>query len=1236
MSDDITNAINESLAFLGQPSEVKKQASQVERLKDRAREVGIDEALLEPRDSLFGTILNTLDKPKQVVQGVLDSAFIRQDIGEIGLLGAAERGLDERINAFDILRRETDLNPIARGVLGFGAELLTDPLNFLSFGAVGAAKAGGRTLSKAGVAKSAEIVKQAVAEGDDLFKAHTTMDEVFRGLGDIYDARKTLASSSSDLLKTQARYAEKRNMHLLEAFNIAEDEFSTLFKKPGIKISTSLPFLGHVKDDFDAGAKAVATAKVADDSNSFKSLIRGAYGLAGDIVKPGRIDIADIEFSDGLINSYNKAKEIASTTAKNVEDFFDSALKVGSQTPGLRLASKGVSKAKEGAKEFTALLGKTFSRSAVFGKRGADATNDFVNDKAIASYKALNDTREIFDGIGGKTFDEVLGPAFQEKRRLAGQLVDKAMEDSIAERIMGSKFRPEHREAFLAYLNESRINPDITFKHIGAFEGVEHTVMGRLKDTLADESIDPDVREFVKRGMLAFDDLRKKEAELGLPSGLVEAYIPHRYTNLEKSQGVEAAQGAFGYGPGKASFQQGRKYDSLKEAFENKGYLANTDIGDLFLERSRQSYIAQAKKRYANRMLMVHGLPADVVRKLYEEVKVDPSGDAAKALARHKLQLPKIFSDEETLQALKNMGRVGDKEGIMKNPKLAQLVNESGVGIDNLIQNYSEGVSQIEDYILSTTGLLKDGDIPRLTFGEIARPIKAENGEVFYMPSDIAKGVDEVLASKDVVREFFKGSKAGEGLLNLMDTTTNAFKRLVTLPWPAYWSQNLFGDAFMRAADGGLHAIEPGGMARTMGLLRGTHSVTLRNGQVIDPKTFQRILAEAGINHSYDEAIDVLRSASEMDITKATQRTKGVLKNLKVGKDSGFNPLIAMEAASQNMKNTFENFFRANHVLHHIERGDSFLDAGKAANEAMINYRNLTEIEKSVFRRFYMFYGWIGGSTKKTITNLFTNPGALQQQLKGAQATAEFFSSPDAAPTPEEFDMKTLRSLVSEEQVAFALGKDKDGKPIIGRGFGLPLNTPLQQFSVQLPRNMQVGELIDTFGDSLSRTAQKQFASANPIISAVAERVTNRNLYFDKPLDTRFLRKLPQLEAAATKLGAYDWMKVPLSAVDDVTKEFLDGVPDGNGNLVVDPGKMWALTHIIPGLGRAISTTKTFSDSSLPLSAGLLKTFTGVRIEESDPTRSRLYDEKRELQETLRAKDIDLREEEKRKQTFRF
>jgi len=275
-------------------------------------------------------------------------------------------------------------------------------------------------------------------------------------------------------------------------------------------------------------------------------------------------------------------------------------------------------------------------------------------------------------------------------------------------------------------------------------------------------------------------------------------------------------------------------------------------------------------------------------------------------------------------------------------------------------------------------------------------------------------------------------------------------------------------------------------------------------------------------------------------------------------------------------------------------------------------------------RRFYMFYGWTAGSTKKALIQAVTNPGALQQQIKAARATAEAFSDPNAAPTAEQFDMKLLDSLTSAEQISFAIGKGKDGKRLMARGFGLPLNTLMQQFTLNRPRSFKIDELISWTGETVGRNFQKQLATANPLINMAAQALSGKNLYFDKPLNAEFLRRLPSFQAAAQRLGVAEYTDIPKD-LDAAMIKWLKAVPDGRGRLVADPGRFWVLTNLIPGLSRAISTLTPASTTSFPAGTALLPILSGVRIEEQDPERSMLSGIAQRLKDQATGQSYNLR-----------
>jgi hypothetical protein len=166
--------------------------------------------------------------------------------------------------------------------------------------------------------------------------------------------------------------------------------------------------------------------------------------------------------------------------------------------------------------------------------------------------------------------------------------------------------------------------------------------------------------------------------------------------------------------------------------------------------------------------------------------------------------------------------------------------------------------------------------------------------------------------------------------------------------------------------------------------------------------------------------------------------------------------------------------------------------------------------------------------------------------------------------------------------------------------------------------------VVNATAESGRRTLQKQFASANPFINSAAQLVSGKNLYFDKPLDAAFLRRLPSLEAMAEKIGMNSYTDIPKD-IDSFTKWFLNAVPDGQGRLVADPGKYWALVNLIPGLGRALASANTIANPDISKSRGMLPLFTGVRVEEQDPERSFLGGLNQSLDQLAQEKSYQLR-----------
>jgi hypothetical protein len=306
-------------------------------------------------------------------------------------------------------------------------------------------------------------------------------------------------------------------------------------------------------------------------------------------------------------------------------------------------------------------------------------------------------------------------------------------------------------------------------------------------------------------------------------------------------------------------------------------------------------------------------------------------------------------------------------------------------------------------------------------------------------------------------------------------------------------------------------------------------------------------------------------------------------ENLKGG-----NIATGLAQAQEKVNGGFENYLRMTEFVNRFEKGDSIADAAKAANQTFFNYRDMSPIEKSLAKRFYMFYGFTSKATGQTLNNLLFAPSNLNLQINGSKAMAEAFADPKDIPTADEADIRLLSNAIDSESISHVIGRSKSGKPITARGFAAPLQQVLQTFSAQRPNSWNVGEVLNAGVDSIRRTAQKQFANANPMLNSAVQNLTNKNLYFDKPLDSEFLRKLPSYEAIAAKVTDSNFAKIPARLLDDAQKKLLGARDNGDGTMTADPGWFFTVTQLVPALSRAVSSAKWLADEDIPGRTGLM------------------------------------------------
>lgn len=1172
----------------------RSMARGIDRDRQDVANAGLDPNLTEPRSNFFWDLLDTLDAPRQGVAGVVDTIFRGDMFGtdkatgkDVGL--GFQRGQAENVTTSDILRRNDIIdNPIARGIASFAGDVLLDPLTYLTLGTGSTAKAGGKALTEAGVALKTEGIQKLISLGiTDTIEQSNTIDEAFRAIARGQDASTNLKNSSSEAVKAlEAKRLDDSKSLYASLFTDEQALGRDIFQKPKLNIGINLPFLGHL----NLADEAVET--VAKDPG----IVGQALRLFGKTIKPGRLDIASLDLSDDALNAFKHISEYANSKLGDLGSVLGSLPVVGGalEAAGTK-ASSFFSAANDTFK-------KAFYRKGLIGATNQQITEEFLNAKAGAKNIATNKAMQVLGEEGLKNQGDLkdawlLIDELGSKAAQRGSIAPEQAETIIRKLAVGGAVHDGDlgllRDAFNSPIDEMGNTAESTFRQ-------------ELTGKMTDPNISDGVKLNVSKLLSTFDELALQEADQGIKHGFLEYYVTHKYQDPTRNPFAAGAPGAAN------QFTKARKYETLSQAFETGGKVADIDVPKLLQFRIEKSLNLQAQRSYAHRLMLENSIPENLVKSLYQEAIFNPSGEAAKALKRGRWDHPTV-----------DLGKLA--EGATTTERAKLLAKDAKDLTPEEADLIKMGHADFNDYMHKTmwsNGYRpKDGQLPDALLGEIGREVDIPGGGKMFLPAPIADAFKETVAARDLFKEKFGGTALGNALVKASDSTTAMFKKFVTLPFPAYWMQNFMGDRF-RQMMGGLHAMDPGVSARTYSLLKGDSSIKSAAGQLLDKPTIERIIKENGMAFSVNDYLGAIESYGDMNVDKYLRSGKGMLDNLTSSAKGSKKALLTQ--VHDKFQKTFDGFFRVSEMVRRFEAGDNLPDAIRAANDMYFNYRNLSPVEQSYMRRFYMFYGYMSKATRSTFTDLVTNPGNLTLQLHGTKALSEFLSDPDAAATAENVDLKLLNSTATNEQLSQIVGKTPEGRPIFGRGFAAPLNAVMQQFNIQTPRNFSVGELASTAMDSAKRTIQKQFATANPAINAAAQVVSGKNLYFDKPLDAEFLRKLPSLNAAAEKYAGYKHDELPLD-LDAPAKTFLKAVPDGKGRLIADPSRMWILMNLVPGLGRATSMAGTFTNSDIPTKAALLRSMAGVQLDDSDLSRTYLATQREELDRFMKANSVNQR-----------
>lgn len=1212
----------------------KKAAREVEGYRKKIIDSGVEPVDPTPRESVWSKIFNTLALGQRAVEGAVDTVVNRPEIlrGGFygGLLQGAKRGIDEQISGSDILRRAGVQNPYVRGIAGFAGDVLLDPVSWLSLGVgKGAAMAGGIALTKKGEAVAnaikAPFAGQAFSVGDN------AADETFKAVGRYYRNSEKVAKAADDgEMATSLAMQLGLDAEKIQSAGIALEDVKSLVEPKKLALGINLPFLGH----FQTTEKAIKEISkdpgiVGIAMNGWRKQhpIRSAIGqglrVAGDAINPGKLSLFETEVPEALLTAVDGIRKYSHESLGRLASVSSKAL---DQIP---IAGPITKEALKQTGEVVGAAAKSFNRT--FNRAffyGPDFRSAEIERQAAIAFAKTGSQRKAVEHFGEAMSDPLVKPMLEEAvidlDAMVMNPVEKLFEKGGAMEGRGGEYFKLVKQARDGTLDDAKAASFLN--EVERLSKTDENLTNGMAKYMQDPSVPLAKKAAVQKMVDLFGELIKEERASGLEVGFLANYIPHRYNAINKGVSTFGGKTASSANA-KAAFQKGRVYATLSDAFKDKGLVGSTNIMELYQSRLENSLKLRANRAFAHRVILENGIPKEVLQKLAQEAQADPVGGAAQLLRKRGFDVPTGLTPEELMQGQKivrQQAELKSRHAAMDAPDYQGKTIDLAPPTDEAREATIDFSNHIDESLFAQGIEPLSSSQFKAIKGELGRGVEID-GKAYFLPNELADAVGETLAGKDYARGLFKDGSIGQKFIDLSDASVRWFKKFNTLPWPSYWTGNVVGDGLFRFMDGGINAMEPGVMGRLFKVLNGEATFTNKAGGVINKKTLEDAFEKGGLSYSISELLNFIDAANATDVEKYMKIGKNsIVKNLTTPGDR----TLALSQAANFMRDNFETNMRATHVFHRLEQGDTIQSAIKRANEAMINYRDMTPWEQSISRRVFPFYTWLSKATKKQLTSLMTSPGDISIQLKSARALSEFFSSPDAMPTADEFDMKLLNNVLTNEQIAVPLGRDAKGKTITARVNALPINTLLSTISLQAPRSFTIGEITDAMADSGGRTLQKAFAASNPLIKAAAEKFTGKNLYFDKPLDSKFLRQVPSIAESVRRLAPFPYDAIPthiLDGIDDIfTKGFLKGVPDGKGNYIVDQGRFWALMQI-PGLSRLVSSTRNLPNTDVPLAQSLLPMIAPIKVSPSNPEATYLSELRAALQKQYQGDSIKQR-----------
>lgn len=378
----------------------------------------------------------------------------------------------------------------------------------------------------------------------------------------------------------------------------------------------------------------------------------------------------------------------------------------------------------------------------------------------------------------------------------------------------------------------------------------------------------------------------------------------------------------------------------------------------------------------------------------------------------------------------------------------------------------------------------------------------------------------------NTMQEQFKSNN--NALLKVFDKLSNVFKSTAVFSG-GFHVQNAIGNTLNSYLSVGKDVLNPMINAKAIQIMSGHGSFMGRKA---------------------DDILELANKYGVLDNGIFNKEVKGFLENKTSTLEQSPLKKLASKGNPLNINRkiggTIESQSRMVNFLIHLKNGKSPEEAADLVNKFLFDYNDLTQFEQSTMKRLVPFYTWLRKNVPLQLENIVTQPEKYGRMYRGYNSVQK----------PETEEQKRLRPKYLEDAMH------------TGNGNYIQANMPYQDLG-------KVTSLKDLF------------SSINPLIKTPIELMTNKNVYFDSPIQ----KNEGELVQAPTYLNALS-----------------EDTPNGK---MVDPRLKYLLRSIIPA-GENVSNAydylsgneKANEDKALGFMTGVKN----VKVDYDTLKRNALYD----------------------------